>query len=87
MVANSFKTCKKEILMKKWDVRPVQYLLLAAIVSGHLAHFNLNIRGDFWFLITLTWILCKDSREDSSQSHVGSNFIVLYFLKCKLDHF
>ena len=46
MVANSFKTCKKEILMKKWDVRPVQYLLLTAIVSGHLAHFNLNIRTE-----------------------------------------
>ena len=35
----------------------------------------------------LTWILCKDSREGSSQSHVGSNFIVLFFLKCKLEHF
>ena len=29
----------------------------------------------------LTWILCKDSREGSNQSHVGSNFIVLYFAK------
>ena len=35
----------------------------------------------------LTWILCKDSREDSSQSHVGSNFIVSFFLKCKLEPF
>ena len=36
---------------------------------------------------TLTWILCKDSREDSSQSHLGSNFIFLFFLKCKLEPF
>ena len=35
----------------------------------------------------LTRIRCKHSREASSQSHVGSNFIVLYFLKYKLDHF
>ena len=35
----------------------------------------------------LTWILCKDSSEGSSQSHVGSNFIVLFFLKCNLEHF
>ena len=35
----------------------------------------------------LTWILCKDSREGSSQSHVGSNFIVLFFLNCKLEYF
>ena len=34
----------------------------------------------------LTWILCKDSRKGSRQSHVGSNFIVLFFLKSKSEH-
>ena len=28
-----------------------------------------------WISITLTLILCKDSREGPSQYHVGSNFI------------
>ena len=35
----------------------------------------------------LTWIFCKDSREGSSQPPVGSNSIVLFFFKCKLDLF
>ena len=33
------------------------------------------------YYVILTCVLCKDSREGSSQSHVGSNFIVLFFLK------
>ena len=36
---------------------------------------------------TRSWILCKDSREVSSQFHVDWNFIVLCFLTCKLEHF
>ena len=46
----------------------------------------LNRENTGFMLCHLTWIVCKDSREGSSQSHVGSNFIILFFLKCKLEH-
>ena len=55
--------------------------------SDETERLMIKIEQDTIQVSNLTWIFCKDSREDSSQSHVGSIFIVLYFLKCKLDHF
>ena len=48
------------------------------------------VKQAHWLLalfITLTRILCKDSRKGSSEFHIGSNFIGFSVLKSKMRHF
>ena len=54
--------------------------------SKHYFYATVGVKKCKVALGNLTWILCKDSRKDSSQSNVGSNFIVLFFLKCIFCH-
>ena len=65
----------------------IPWFMAFCIIKVQKSVFKLAVWKSELVQPCLTLIFCKDSREGSSQCHVGSNFILLFFWKCKLEHF